>query len=162
LALAASGATFSLAAYEAWIWGWSFVTVTSAGCAAFAAAVLAWRGRRAPAPVLAALAAAVAAYSFTNGLLLLGLVPLALALASRYQTFAALFWITVLVVSALAAHELGRVSSRRRIVVGATAGIAACLLSAAAIETWAAAREPVRTRVEALRRGRECVLFHTV
>ena len=291
LALMASATSFSLAAYEAWVWGWSFVTVTSAACAAFAALMVGWRGRRAPAPVLAALAAAVAAFSFTNGLLLLGLVPLALlldprpyaapaerrapavaaaitglaaavyfagftypralsvsdtaahsatalgfflvylgapfgalsagtsavagasglaiggvaaiwlwrarparrasifpwlvlgvfavlaaalasvgrwrfgmdhALTSRYQTFAALFWVTVFVVGTLALREAVGDSGRRRILVGAAAGLLACVGAAALIETWMAAREPVRTRVEALRRGRECVVFHAI
>ena len=291
LALAASAISFSLAAYEAWLWGWSLVTVTSAACAVFAALMLGWRGRRAPAPALAALAAAVAAFSFTNGLLLLGLVPLALlldprpyrapaerrapfvagaitglaavvyfagfaypralsvsdtathpaaalgfslvylgapfgalstpvsavagacglavgsagamwlwrrrparraaifpwlmlsvfavlaaalasvgrwrfgvdhALTSRYQTFAALFWMTVFVVAALAAREGAAGSPRRRILVGATAGLLACFAAAGAIQTWLVAREPVRTRVEALRRGRECVVFHAI
>jgi hypothetical protein len=41
-------------------------------------------------------------------------------------------------------------------------GAAICVATLAYVDTWTASRERLRTRAEALRRGRECVLFHAV
>jgi hypothetical protein len=84
------------------------------------------------------------------------------ALTSRSQTFSALFWITVLVLAAMAVRELATCSARRRTVILGVAGAAACLAAVAYGDTWTASAERLRTRVEALRRGRECVIFHAV
>lgn len=290
LALATSAVTFSLARYEAWVWGPSLATVTSAAWASLAMWGLAWRGRRGAGPWLAMLCAVAAAFSFTNGLVLLVLVPLGLlldprptagpferrapiaaavisaivvtayfagfatpassvagalahpgavtgfllvylgaplgalsplasavvgatglaggagaggwlwtrrpgrraavlpwlllgafgvlaggmaaagrfrfgvehALASRYQTFSGLYWIAVVVVSALAIREVAASVTRRRAVIVSGVGAVACLAAIAYVQTWTASWPPFRFRVEALRRGRECVVFHAV
>lgn len=83
LVLAASIVTFSLGQWEAWLWGWSLGQVLSALAACVALWTLALWGRRWPGPLLAMLVAVAATFSFTNGLLLLVLIPVGLFLDPR-------------------------------------------------------------------------------
>lgn len=84
LVLGASAMVFSLAKWENWLWNAHaeflnlfFVCVT--------VAILAWWGAAGLGPVLATLGAIAASVCFGSGLLLLGLVPLGLALDPRVE-----------------------------------------------------------------------------
>jgi hypothetical protein len=86
------------------------------------------------------------------------------ALASRYQTFSMLFWVSVAVVVALAARTMlaARLGRPRRLALGAALAALASLAVVGYARAWSSADEALALRREALRRGRECVRFYRV
>lgn len=83
LVLATSAMLFSLVQWENWLWGWQVNVFMSVLAACVTVSVLARLGPRGPGPLLATLAAAAGALSYGGGLVLLALVPVALALDPR-------------------------------------------------------------------------------
>ncbi|MBI2217410.1 MAG: hypothetical protein HYU51_08940 [Candidatus Rokubacteria bacterium] len=83
LVLAASLMTFSLVKWENWLWGLSQPAFMSALAACATVSALAWRGPTITGAALSTLAAAAGALSFANGLVLLAVVPVGLALDPR-------------------------------------------------------------------------------
>lgn len=103
--LGASLMTFSMVAWQNWLWAWQVQVFMNA----LAACVMAWSlgryGARAPGPWLAMLAAIAGALTFANGVALLPIVPVVLALDPRGD--ATVWWrrrpaITMAVIGALA------------------------------------------------------------